>query len=149
MNKFTTSFLLSVILFVSCKKQEFDLVIRGATVYDGAGNAGVVTDVGIKADTIASVGNLSKAIGKVEVDANGLVLSPGFIDTHSHHGWGRIHRLSQWLAKVSPILCEIMCWVQISNGNQPRQRLNVAFQRDSNHTTSSTIFFWIFFKIWG
>ena len=88
MNKFTTSFLLSVILFVSCKKQEFDLVIRGATVYDGAGNAGVVTDVGIKADTIASLGNLSKAIGKVEVDANGLVLAPGFIDTHSHHGWG-------------------------------------------------------------
>ncbi|MBS1486731.1 MAG: D-aminoacylase [Bacteroidetes bacterium] len=78
---------LSVILF-SCKKQEYELIIRDATVYDGSGSDGVKTDVAINADTIAQIGNLSQALGKTEIDANGLTLAPGFIDTHSHHGRG-------------------------------------------------------------
>jgi N-acyl-D-amino-acid deacylase len=49
-------------------------------VYDGSGKPGVITDVGINADTIAAIGNLSKAEGKTEVDATGLAVAPGFIN---------------------------------------------------------------------
>ncbi|HZY81226.1 MAG TPA: D-aminoacylase [Cyclobacteriaceae bacterium] len=69
-----------VLVFTSCKKQEYDVVIRGGTVYDGSGSAPVVADVGINADTIAVIGDLSGAIGKKEVDAKGKAVSPGFIN---------------------------------------------------------------------
>lgn len=68
----------------SCKKQSFDVVIRGGTVYDGSGKSGVVADIGINADTIAFIGNLSDAIGKKEIDAKGLAVAPGFINMLSH-----------------------------------------------------------------
>ena len=49
-------------------------------MYDGSGKPGIVTDVGINADTIAFLGDLSKAIGKSEVVAKGLAVAPGFIN---------------------------------------------------------------------
>lgn len=73
-----------VILFSACQKQKFDLVIRGGTVYDGSGKPGVVTDVGINADTVAAVGDLTNAIGTKVIDANGLAVAPGFINMMSH-----------------------------------------------------------------
>lgn len=72
----------------SCKKQEYTIIIRAATVYDGSGKPGFVSDVAINADTIAAIGNLSNAVAKQEIHANGLALSPGFIDAHSHHDRG-------------------------------------------------------------
>ncbi len=77
-------FLAIIFLFVSCKRQSFDVVIRGGTVYDGSGKSGVVADVGINADTIAFVGNLSNAISKKEINATGLAVAPGFINMLSH-----------------------------------------------------------------
>ncbi len=73
-----------VILFSACQKQKFDLIIRGGTVYDGSGKPGVVTDVGINADTVAAIGDLTNAIGTKEIDANGLAVAPGFINMMSH-----------------------------------------------------------------
>lgn len=72
--------LLLFILLTGCQKQKFDVIIRGGTVYDGSGKPGVLTDVGINADTIASIGDLSKAEGKTEIDATGLAVAPGFIN---------------------------------------------------------------------
>ncbi len=68
----------------SCKKQEYDIVIRGGTVYDGTGSPGIAGDVGINADTIAALGQLSDAVGKVEIDATGMAVAPGFINMLSH-----------------------------------------------------------------
>ncbi len=64
----------------ACKKQEYDVIIRGGNVYDGSGTAPVVADVGINADTVAFIGDLSKAVGKKEIDAKGMAVSPGFIN---------------------------------------------------------------------
>jgi len=72
--------LLLVVFFTGCKRQEYDVVIRGGTVYNGSGNPGVVTDLAINADTIAFIGDLSKAVGKKELDATGLAVAPGFIN---------------------------------------------------------------------
>ncbi len=71
---------LLLLVVLSCKKQEYDIVIRGGTVYDGTGKPGVVTDIAINADTIAFMGNLASAIGKKEIDAKGLAVAPGFIN---------------------------------------------------------------------
>jgi len=58
----------------------YDVIIRGGAVYDGAGGPPVVQDVGIRADRIAALGDLSKAKAKQEVDARGLAVAPGFIN---------------------------------------------------------------------
>lgn len=69
-----------IVSILSCKKEEYDVIIRQGTVYDGTGAEGKVTDVGINADTIAVIGDLSKAVGKKEIDATGLAVAPGFIN---------------------------------------------------------------------
>jgi N-acyl-D-amino-acid deacylase len=72
--------ILILVLLVSCQKQKYDLIIRGGNVYDGSGGAPIVADVGINADTIAFIGDLSNAAGTKEVDAKGLAVAPGFIN---------------------------------------------------------------------
>src|SRR6187549_1343604 len=71
-------------LMSSCRKQEYEIVIRGGTVYDGSGKAGVISDIGINGDTVAYIGDLSGAVGKKEIDAKGLAVAPGFINMLSH-----------------------------------------------------------------
>jgi N-acyl-D-amino-acid deacylase len=78
MRNLTLLFILLVLF--SCREQSFDVIIRGGTVYDGSGRSPMVADVGINADTIAFIGNLSQAKGKKEIDASGLAVSPGFIN---------------------------------------------------------------------
>jgi N-acyl-D-amino-acid deacylase len=65
----------------------FDLIIRGGLVLDGTGNPWVKADVGVVGDRIAAIGDLSGAIaagGAKVIDATGMIVSPGFIDMHSH-----------------------------------------------------------------
>ncbi len=59
---------------------DYDVLIRGGTVYDGTGGAGFVADVGIVDDTIAAIGLLPDATARTEIDASGLAVSPGFIN---------------------------------------------------------------------
>jgi N-acyl-D-aspartate/D-glutamate deacylase len=58
----------------------FDIVIKGGTVYDGTGGEGHVTDVAIRGDRIAGVGDFAKASAKKTIDARGLAVAPGFIN---------------------------------------------------------------------
>ncbi|HEV3467947.1 MAG TPA: D-aminoacylase [Pyrinomonadaceae bacterium] len=59
---------------------EFDVIIRGGTVYDGTGAEGVRADVGLRGDRVAAVGDLSAARAKATVEAAGLAVAPGFIN---------------------------------------------------------------------
>src|SRR6184192_1157505 len=58
----------------------FDIVIKGGTVYDGTGGEGHVTDVAIRGDRIAGVGDFARASAKKTIDARGLAVAPGFIN---------------------------------------------------------------------
>ena len=60
-----------------------DLVIRGATVYDGLGSPGRVADVGVKDGRIVEVGAVASA--SETFDASGLALMPGIVDLHTHY----------------------------------------------------------------
>ena len=60
-----------------------DLVIRGGNVVDGTGAEPYAADVAIDGDTIAEIGKVAGK-GKEEIDADGLCVSPGFIDLHTH-----------------------------------------------------------------
>ncbi len=64
--------------------ERFDLIIRGATVVDGTRAPRFRADVGVRGDRIARVGALEKSRAEVEIDAAGKVVSPGFIDAHTH-----------------------------------------------------------------
>jgi N-acyl-D-amino-acid deacylase len=74
----------SFILFISScavlPKENYDVIISGGLVYDGNGGQPTRTDIGIKNDTIAFIGNLSKATAKENIDANGKAVAPGFIN---------------------------------------------------------------------
>src|SRR5262245_54110534 len=83
---------LTVVSFAQTRpasQQQFDIIIRGGTVYDGTGRAPSKTDVGIRGDRIAAVGNLSRATAPTVVDAKGLAVAPGFINmlSHSETSW--------------------------------------------------------------
>jgi len=70
----------SISLLTCTRAPEYDVVIRGGTVYDGTGNAPIVTDVAIRGDSIAVVGPLPDTRGAYEIDAHGLAVAPGFVN---------------------------------------------------------------------
>ena len=61
----------------------YDLVIRNGTIVDGSGNPSYRGDVGVIGDRIATIGRVRDK-GKQEIDASGQVVTPGFIEVHSH-----------------------------------------------------------------
>jgi N-acyl-D-aspartate/D-glutamate deacylase len=63
---------------------EADVVVRGATLYDGAGGEGVVGDLALRGDRIVAVGSFRVTGSPRIIDAKGLVAAPGFIDLHTH-----------------------------------------------------------------
>jgi len=64
--------------------QPFDILIQHAHIVDGSGNPWYSGDIGIKGDTIVSMGRLDGAPSKLTIDAHGLTVTPGFIDIHTH-----------------------------------------------------------------
>ncbi|MDP3175641.1 MAG: amidohydrolase family protein [Phenylobacterium sp.] len=63
---------------------EFDSVIRGGTIYDGHSAEGFVGDVAIKDGRIVAVGEVVGQ-GREEIDATGKIVTPGFVDIHTHY----------------------------------------------------------------
>ena len=62
----------------------YDVLIRGGRIVDGTGNPWHAGDVAIKGGRIAAVGNLATATAARVIDASGRIVSPGFIDLHTH-----------------------------------------------------------------
>ena len=61
-----------------------DLVIRGGTIVDGTGRARFYFDVAIDGGVIAALGEVAPR-GRREIDAKGLLVTPGWVDVHTHY----------------------------------------------------------------
>jgi N-acyl-D-amino-acid deacylase len=59
----------------------FDILLKNGRIIDGSGNPWYSADVGVRGDRIAAIGRLQDASAKKVIDASGLVVAPGFIDT--------------------------------------------------------------------
>lgn len=84
-----------------------DIVIRGGTVVDGSGGTRFSADVGIKDGVIAEVGRITAPAART-IDADGLIVSPGFIDGHTHMdaqvAWDPLGSCSCWHGVTSVVM---------------------------------------------
>jgi N-acyl-D-amino-acid deacylase len=85
----------------------YDLVIRNGTIVDGTGLPGYRADVAVSGDRIAAIGRIREK-GKEEIDATGQVVSPGFIDGHTHMDaqvfWDPIGSCSCWHGVTTAVM---------------------------------------------
>ena len=63
---------------------DYDLILRGGTVHDGLGSPARVADVAVKDGRIAAIGTVAGTASE-EIDARGLLVTPGFVDVHTHY----------------------------------------------------------------
>lgn len=90
-----------------------DLIIRGATLFDGTGREPVLADVAVDGPTVVAVGELGSAAALREIDASGLAVAPGFIDVHTHDDGallsaaGMVPKVSQGVTTVIAGHCGI------------------------------------------
>ncbi|MSP97457.1 MAG: hypothetical protein EXR29_09595 [Betaproteobacteria bacterium] len=85
----------------------YDLVIRNGTIVDGTGLPKYRADVGLNGDRIAAIGRIGEK-GKEEIDATGQVVSPGFIDGHTHMDaqvfWDPLGSCSCWHGVTTAVM---------------------------------------------
>lgn len=125
--------LLAAGLAVACTPaRDPGLVISNVILHDGTGAAGRPGTLRIVGDAIAAVGDVTPAPGDSVVDGGGLVLAPGFVDTHSHHDWGLLERRDA-LAAVSQGITTIVA------GQDGGQQLPLSAWFDSLGATPAAV----------
>lgn len=108
-----------------------DVVIRGGQVVDGSGAPWVRADVGLQGQRIAAIGNLSGAAAALEVDAQGKMVAPGFIDCHSHSDWSLLANRGADSTLMMGVTTEVvgncgMSYAPVSALNRQRQEADLA-----------------------
>ena len=63
---------------------DYDLIIRGGKIYDGSGGEPFLADIAINGGVIVAVGDVEGS-GREEIDASGRIVTPGFVDVHTHY----------------------------------------------------------------
>lgn len=85
----------------------YDLIIRGGTIVDGTGAARFTGDVAIKDGLIAAVGSV-QGDAKDEIDATGKIVTPGFVDVHTHYDgqatWDQEMAPSSWHGVTTAVM---------------------------------------------
>jgi N-acyl-D-aspartate/D-glutamate deacylase len=86
----------------------YDTIIRGGTIIDGMRMPRYQADVGITDGRIAAIGRLRPHDGATVLDANGLIVAPGFIDLHTHYDaqvfWDPYCSISSWHGITSVVI---------------------------------------------
>ena len=81
----TTKFTFAALLFTASGcGDRYDRILVGGEVYDGRGNPPQVADIGINADRIVAIGDLSAASAGQRTEVSGFAVVPGLVDIHSH-----------------------------------------------------------------
>ena len=75
----------------------YDLLIRNGTIVDGLGGEPYVGDVAVRDGVIAAVGHVNGDTAEHEIDATGLLVTPGFVDLHTHYDGQAI-----WSERLTP-----------------------------------------------
>ncbi len=87
---------------------EFDILIKNGTVVDGARNPRYKGDIGIKNGKISAVGRIRNAEADRTIDAEGMIVAPGFIDLHTHYDgqvfWDPYLTTSGWNGVTSVVI---------------------------------------------
>ena len=82
---------LALVAWGCSREPAYDVVIRNGTIYDGSGRLPFRGDLAIQGDTIAAIGQRVPGGGRVEIDAQGLAVAPGFINMLSWANESLIH----------------------------------------------------------
>lgn len=69
---------------MSCGRESYDLVIKNGLIVDGTGEPAYTGDIAIRETRIAQIGNIKASRAAETIEASGLVVTPGFIDVHTH-----------------------------------------------------------------
>ena len=103
---------------------DFDVLIRNGRVMDGTGNPWLRADIGIRGDRIAAIGRLAESRARRVVDAADRLVTPGFIDVHSHAAEGLSR---EPLRQAQPLLAQGVTTVVVNpDGGGP---VDLAAQR--------------------
>lgn len=85
----------------------YDLKITGGTIVDGSGKTGFIGDIGVRDGKVVSLGN-AEAAADTTIDARGKVVSPGFVDVHTHYDaqilWDRMLSISPWHGVTTTVI---------------------------------------------
>lgn len=79
-----STYLALLILLFACQSPDYEIIIKGGTIYDGSSSDPFIGDIGIKSGKILTIGDLSDASSEKIINAEGLAVAPGFIDMHTH-----------------------------------------------------------------
>ena len=103
---------------------EHDLIISGGTVVDGTGGPSIKADVGVKAGRISQIGDLSGDTAAETIDATDRVVSPGFVDLHTHLdaqiGWDPMMTSTSYHGVTTALIGN--CGVTFAPGSGGRHR---------------------------
>ncbi len=88
----------------------YDLLIRNGTIVDGLGGEPYVGDVGVRDGVITAVGHVNGETAEREIDATGLLVTPGFVDLHTHYDGQAI-----WSERLTPSSAHGVTTVVVGN----------------------------------
>jgi N-acyl-D-amino-acid deacylase len=101
----------------------FDILIRNGRIYDGAGSAWYLADIGVRGDKIEAIGRFPGAAGRHEIDAAGKIVCPGFIDVHTHSELALLDGSEAGAAVLQGVTTQVIAADGMSYAPLPRQRL--------------------------